>query len=98
LAAWKPPNLVVWYPDQLRVGLFGQPVVELPAKASLPYIRRNRRFAAGLDDYNQPYGLEFVANSAEEWNKIRAVVAAGLPRFGGRAVCRNAAKDHRPFC
>jgi hypothetical protein len=60
LAAWKPPDLAVWYPDQLRVGLFGQPVMELPAKASLPYIRRNRRFAAGLDDYNQPYGLEFI--------------------------------------
>ncbi len=89
----KAPNLVVWYPDPLRVGIFGQPVMELLREADLPSIRRNHRFPAHLDYYNQLQSLEFVANSAQEWDKIKAVVARGMQRFGGRAVCLNATNE-----
>ncbi len=34
--------------------------------------------------------LEFVANSAKEWHKIKAVVAAGRQRSAGWAVRLNA--------
>jgi predicted nucleic acid-binding Zn ribbon protein len=90
----KSPNLVVWYPDPLRVGIFGQPVMDVMRQADIPCIRRNHRFPAHLDYYNQLYSLEFVANSAKEWDKIRVVVATGLNQFGGHAVCLTAMKDH----
>jgi hypothetical protein len=92
----KTPNVVAWYPDPLRVGLFGQPVMDLLREGDVPYIRRNHRFPAHLDYYNQLVSLEFVARSAEEWNKIKGVVATGLQRFGGRAVCLNATGESGP--
>ena len=90
------PDVVAWYPDPLRVGIFGQPVMDLLREAGVPYIRRNHRFPAHLDYYNQLDSLEFVARSAEEWNKIKEVVATGLQRFEGRAVCLNATSAAGP--
>lgn len=80
-------SLVLWYPDPMRVGIIGTPVIDMLGKTSVPYIRRNRRFPAHLDFYTQLYAIEFVVASAKEWADVQKIVQTGLQRFGGHAIC-----------
>jgi glycosyltransferase involved in cell wall biosynthesis len=92
-------SLVLWYPDPMRVGIIGTPVIDMLGEAGVPYIRRNRRFPAHLDFYTQLYAIEFTVASAEEWANIQQIVQAGLQRFGGHVIClvgENASKESLP--
>lgn len=78
--------LTIWYPNPEQLGFAVQPVYNLLAQSGVPYISRQRFLYTKLDFFSQLYAIELLANSEDEFERIRGVVSQVLRHFGGSAV------------